>query len=106
MRTVHFHVDRLRLAGSLFLPEERPEAGVPAVVFCHGFGATREYVAADREHAGALYAAAREPKELLTLPDATHHDIYRGHHFDEVVDAAARWLGAHLDKTHAEVRNK
>ncbi|MEQ4306058.1 alpha/beta fold hydrolase [Plantactinospora sp. B6F1] len=299
MRTVDFHADRLRLSGSLFLPEERPAAGVPAVVFCHGFGATREYVAADiaralrdrgigvltfdhrgfgesegerwrmlpheqvadirsavvylstcegvdptrlglygisfggahaicaaaaeplvratvscvpfadgaewmrsmrrywewcelldeiardrvdavvegrsaevdpdrilvrdpesvewnewlkrdfpsrseyrlpletagaiieyapirhadrvsnlmiiaagrdtlvpREHAGALYAAASEPKELLTLPDATHHDIYRGHHFDEVVDAAARWLSAHLDTTNAEVRNR
>lgn len=295
MRTVHFHADRLRLEGSLFLPAERPPAGAPAVVFCHGFGATREYVATDiaealcargfgvltfdhrgfgasegerwrllpheqvrdirsaivylstcngvdpgrlglygisfggahaisvaaveplvratvscvpfadgaawmrsmrrywewcelledvardrveavltgrsaevdpdrilvrdpesvewnewlkrdfpsraeyklpletagaivdyapievahrvshllvvaagrdtlmpREDAGRLHAAAREPKRLVTLPSATHHDIYRGHHFDEVVDTASRWLGEHLATTQAE----
>lgn len=295
MKTVHFHADRLRLAGSLFLPAQRPAAGAPAVVFCHGFGATREYVATDiaealcarglavltfdhrgfgesegerwrllpreqvadiraavaflstcdgvdparlglygisfggahaisvaaveplvratvscvpfadgadwmrsmrrywewcelledlardrveaavsgrsaevdpdrilvrdpesiewnewlkrdypsratyrlpletagaiidyapvrdahrvsrllvvaagldtlvpREHAGDLYAAAREPKQLVTLPNATHHDIYRGHYFDEVADVAAQWLRTHLVTTHAE----
>jgi alpha-beta hydrolase superfamily lysophospholipase len=48
-RTVHFHADRLQLEGTLFLPEEsrRPAGGLPALVFCHGFAATREYVAGD-----------------------------------------------------------
>lgn len=39
-----------------------------------------------------LYAASREPKELLVLPGARHVDVYKGAAFDAVRDAAVRFF--------------
>ena len=49
-----------------------------------------------REHIRTIYERAADPKKLVTLPDATHHDIYRESHFDTVADIASAWLHEHL----------
>ena len=46
-----------------------------------------------------IFEAAAEPKRLVVLDDATHHDIYRPEYFERVICAAVDWL----DKRLAEV---
>lgn len=48
------------------------------------------------EEAQALYAAAGEPKRLVILPGAYHHDVYLDPLFAEVMKAVLEWFGEWL----------
>lgn len=44
------------------------------------------------EEVHKLYSAMREPKRLMVLPWARHHDIYKPDHLDRVTDAIGDFL--------------
>jgi alpha-beta hydrolase superfamily lysophospholipase len=48
------------------------------------------------EEAFALYERAAEPKRLVILPGAQHHDIHQGSAFETCVEEVVRWLELHL----------
>jgi len=48
------------------------------------------------EESLALYAAAGEPKRLVTLKGFGHYEVYGGEALRQTVEAAHSWYGAHL----------
>jgi fermentation-respiration switch protein FrsA (DUF1100 family) len=48
------------------------------------------------EESQALYARAREPKQLLVIPGVTHVDFYLGDALEEVTAASLDWFRRHL----------
>ena len=79
------------------LLEFRPETVVPdisprAVMWLRGGEDTVVPVAESK----ALYAAAGEPKKLVTLPGLEHEDLYFDDGFDLMMQHSVAWFQAHL----------
>jgi len=77
-------------------PEERAHLISPRPILI--IGCERDGVAPVVE-AESLYAKAREPKRLVVIPDAYHHDVYRGINpqvFETVMQETLAWFRAYL----------
>lgn len=48
------------------------------------------------EHSQRLYERASQPKELLVISGAEHHDIYYSPWREQAMDATLTWYGRHL----------
>ncbi|MFQ5879684.1 MAG: alpha/beta hydrolase [Dehalococcoidia bacterium] len=77
-------------------PEERAHLISPRPILV--IGCQRDGVAPVVE-AESLYDKAREPKKLVIIPDAYHHDVYKAmnpHVFEVTMKETAAWYGQHL----------
>lgn len=75
-----------------FEPERwLPELTIPI----HIVGAGKDAVNPPEE-SHRLYAAARDPKALLMIEEATHYDLYEDPLLERVTRAQIRWFRSHL----------
>jgi alpha-beta hydrolase superfamily lysophospholipase len=49
------------------------------------------------DEAWALYRRASEPKRIVIIPDAEHHDVHQGSAFETCIEEVTGWLRTHLD---------
>lgn len=91
---------RLPLETAEYLLEYRPEDVVHRIsprplLLIH----VEDDLLVPTEESKTLYDRALDPKSLIVMSGLSHHDVYAGHHFDEVMAHTLAWFRRHLPGT-------